>query len=189
MKIKRIIAIILLAVLCLTFIGCQINQNSKKAISAKTILNTLVYESYELNVIFYGEGLQYHEPEGDELYAQVLSSEKYKTKSQLEEATAEIFSSDYTKSIINTAFIGDQGGISGTVNFARYIESYECLTARVDYKPIKIAEYDFSTTVITKISSKFIQGKIMTTNFDKNEYVEITLINEKNGWRIDSATY
>ena len=29
----------------------------------------------------------------------------------------------------------------------------------------------------------------MTTNFDKNEYVEITLINEDNGWRIDSATY
>jgi hypothetical protein len=189
MKLKRIISIILLAILCLSLFGCSINQNSKKAIAAKTILNNLVLKSYELNVIFYGEGLQHHEVEDGELYAPVISSEKYKTKKELESAAAEIFSEDYTKSIIDTAFIGNQGGISGTVNFARYIESYDCLTARVDYKPIKIAEYDFSTTEITKISNKFIQGKIMTTNFDKNEYVEITLINEENGWRIDSATY
>ena len=189
MKFKRIISIILLLALCLCIFGCSINQNSKRAISAKAIFNYLVSSSYELNVIFFGEGLEHHEVENGELYAPVLSSEKYTTQEELESVAAEIFSSNYTESIINTAFIGNQGGITGTVNFARYIESYGCLTARVDYEPIKIAEYDFSTTEITKISRKFIQGKIMTTNFDKNEYVEITLINEDNGWRIDSATY
>ena len=189
MKIKKIISIILLAILCFSFFGCSINQNSKKTIVAKAIFNSLVSSSYELNVIFFGEGLQHHEAEEGEFYAPVISSEKYNSRKELESATAEIFSSSYTESIIDIAFFGTQGGISGTVNFARYIEYNDCLTARVDYEPIEIAEYDFSTTEITKISNKFIQGKIMTTNFEKNEYVEITLINEDNGWRIDSATY
>ena len=54
---------------------------------------------------------------------------------------------------------------------------------------IEVAKYDYSTTEIIKNSKRFIIAKIKTTNLEKNEYVEITLINEENGWRIDSATY
>ena len=169
--------------------GCKINQNSERARAATVILNNLVAQSYELNVIFFGEGLDHHEAEGDNEYALVKSSEKYQTKKELEEKTREIFSSDYSDQIMEIAFQGFAGAVDNTASFSRYIETAEGLTIRTSYEPITVAEYDFSTTEITKISKKFIQGKIMTTNFEKNEYVEITLINENGEWRIDSATY
>ena len=73
--------------------------------------------------------------------------------------------------------------------FARYIEFDGHLHIRRDIDVIDIAKYDFSTTVIEKCSKRFIRAKIKTSNFEKNDYVEIVLINEDNGWRIDSATY
>ena len=184
--IKGIILITLIAIMAASVVGC-------KSVSDETaihIVNGLVEKSYELNVIYFGEGLkpQAHNNESD-LYIPVAGSSNYTAKLPLMERTREIFSSEYASSIIKTAFEGEEGAIGTTAIYARYIEFEGYLSVRRDIEGIEVAKYDFTTTKIIKNSKRFIVAEIKTTNTDNPQYVEITLINEENGWRIDSATY
>ena len=166
--------------------GCGATLSEEEA---TTIFNTIVNESYELNVIYFGEGLKPQVTDDDSLYVPVQGSENYTAKLPLIERTREIFSSDYASDIIKTAFEGEMGVIGSSAIYARYIEYDGYLSVRTDIKGVEVAKYDYSTTEIIKISNRFIVAKIKTNNLENNEYVEITLINEEDGWRIDSATY
>ncbi len=181
----KVMSVILIVIFAISIIGCKSVRDSE----AKAIFNTLVKESYELNVIYFGDGLEPQVSEDDSLYLPVSGSENYTAKLPLVERTREIFSSDYASDVIKTAFEGEMGAVGSTAVYARYIEYEGYLSVRRDIEGIEIAKYDYSTTEIIKNSSRFIIAKIKTTNLEKNEYVEITLINEENGWRIDSATY
>ena len=184
-KAIKILSLILIAIFAVSIMGCSSIIDNE----AKAIFNTLVKESYELNVIYFGEGLKPKASEDDGLYVPVSGSENYTAKLPLVERTREIFSTDYASDVIKTAFEGESGAIGSSAVYARYIEYEGYLSVRRDIEGIEIAKYDYSTTEIIKNSNRFIIAKIKTTNLEKNEYVEITLINEDNGWRIDSATY
>ena len=56
-----------------------------------------------------------------------------------------------------------------------------------DYVPVvdKVATYRYDNIEITKISKRFIEANIYTSD---NELVEVTLIKENNEWRLDSIT-
>jgi hypothetical protein len=188
---KKITAIILLLItLCLCFIGCgEIDQSSKEAENARALVNALVEYSYELNVIYYGEGMSIQdEEEGDGLYSPVTSDSNYLTRYALESRTREIFCNDLANTMIKMAFEGEQGGISTTAVLARYIEYNGHLSARIDYEPMKVTKYDYTSTIITKISERFIQAEIKSVNLEENKYFKITLINEENGWRLYDTT-
>ena len=187
---KRLFKITMLAVLATLMVvsmaGCR-DVDDKTAIS---IANSLISQSYELNVIYFGDGIEYQEPDNeDALYAPVRGSSNYTTKLSLVERTREIFSTDYASDIIKTAFEGETGAVGSSAVYARYIEFEGYLSVRRNIEGIEVAKYDFSTTELIKNSSKFIIVKVKTANLEKNQFVEITLINEDNGWRIDSATY
>lgn len=181
----KIISVILIVIFAVSITGCKSVSDSE----AKAIFNTLVKESYELNVIYFGEGLKPQATDEDSLYIPVQGSENYTAKLPLVERTREIFSTDYASDIIRTAFEGESGVLGSSAVYARYIEYEGYLSVRRDIEGIEVAKYDYSTTEIIKNSRRFIIAKIKTTNLEKNEYVEITLINEDDGWRIDSATY
>ncbi len=183
---KIIISAILIATLAVSMVGCgRVSEHT-----AKAIVNALVEQSYELNVIYFGQGLDMQATDNeDSLYVPVAGNSNYTTKLALVERTREIFSSDYASDIIDVAFKGGSGAYGSDAVFARYIEYDGHLCVRQDIESIEIAKYDFKTTEITKISKRFIRAKIKTTNTPKGEFVEIVLINEENGWRIDSATY
>ncbi len=179
-------SLILIAIFAVSIAGCKSVSDTE----AKAIFNTLVKESYELNVIYFGDGLKPQVPENEsDLYAPVQGSENYTAKLPLVERTREIFSSDYASDIIKTAFEGEAGAVGTTAVYARYIEYEGYLSVMRNIEGIEVAKYDYSTTEIIKNSKRFIIAKIKTTNLEKNDFVEITLINEENGWRIDSATY
>ncbi|MBR2024290.1 MAG: hypothetical protein IKA02_00605 [Clostridia bacterium] len=181
----KILAAILIVIFTIGMVGCKTLSDEE----AKGIFNTLVKESYELNVIYFGDGLKPQVTEEDSLYIPVQGSENYTAKLPLVERTREIFSTDYASDIIKTAFEGEMGVVGSSAIYARYIEYEGYLSVRRDIDGIEVAKYDYSTTEIIKVSNRFIIAKIKTVNLEKNEYVEITLINEDNGWRIDSATY
>ena len=181
----KVLSFILIVIFAVSIVGCKSVSDNE----AKAIFNTLVKESYELNVIYFGEGLKPQVTDKDSLYIPVQGSENYTAKLPLVERTREIFSTDYATDIIKTAFEGESGVIGSSAIYARYIEYEGYLSVRKDIEGIEIAKYDYSTTEIIKNSNRFIIAKIKTTNLEKNQYVEITLINEDNGWRIDSATY
>lgn len=182
----KIMSLILIVIFAVSITGCKSVSDTE----AKAIFNTLVKESYQLNVIYFGEGLEPQIPEQEsDLYAPVKGSESYTAKLPLVERTREIFSSDYASDIIKTAFEGESGAVGTTAVYARYIEYEGHLSVRKDIEGIEVSKYDFSTTEIIKNSKRFIIARIKTTNLEKNDFVEITLINEEKGWRIDSATY
>lgn len=187
---KKIFKITLLTILItltvFSIVGCK-EVDDKTAIS---IANSLIKQSYELNVIYFGEGLDKQETDDDsDLYVPVAGSSNYTSYLALANRTREIFSEAYSNSIISLAFNGESGAIGSEAIYARYIEFEGYLSVRRDIEGIEIAKYDFTTTELVKNSSRFIIVKVKAINTDKPEYVEITLINEDNGWRIDSATY
>ena len=59
------------------------------------------------------------------------------------------------------------------------------LTVMRDYSAREITQYDYSTIKIEKCKKNKIVATILST---ENEVVEIYLIKELNGWRLDSAT-
>lgn len=181
----KIMSLILIVIFAVSIMGCKSVSDTE----AKAIFNTLVKESYQLNVIYFGEGLEPQLVDDEGLYVPVKGSESYTAKLPLVERTREIFSSDYASDIIKTAFEGESGAVGSTAVYARYIEYEGHLSVRKDIEGIEVSKYDFSTTEIIKNSKRFIIARIKTTNLEKNDFVEITLINEENGWRIDSATY
>ncbi len=187
---KKIFKITILTILTVLMavgtVGCKA-VDDKTAVS---IVNMLVEQSYELNVIYFGDGLDKQEAENEnDLYVPVAGSSNYTSKVELVRRTKEIFSQSYSASIIKTAFEGEMGAIGSTAVYARYIEFEDYLSVRRDIEGIEVAKYDFTTTEILKNSKRFIIAKIKTTDTDAPQFVEITLINEENGWRIDSATY
>lgn len=184
--VKAILLAVLAALMLASMVGCKEVSNS----TAINIVNNLVQQSYELNVIYFGEGMEAQEIENEsDLYAPVRGNSNYTSKLALMEKTRQIFSEAYSSNMIELAFEGEAGAIGSSAVYARYIEFEGYLFVRRDIDGIEVAKYDFTTTKILKNSKKFIIAKIKTKNTDKPEYVEITLINEKNGWRIDSATY
>lgn len=183
---KITLLIILTAIMVVSMVGCKEVDNT----TARAIVNMLVEQAYELNDIYFGDGLEpIVDDETNDLYVPVNSNSNFTTKVELIERTREIFSSSYSSSMIEIAFEGEGGAIGSSAVYARYIEYEGYLSVRRDIKGIEVAKYDFTTTEILKNSKKFIVAKIKTTDTDKPQFVEITLINEENGWRIDSATY
>ncbi len=175
--------VVLLALATLT--SCSGKVSEEEAVAEVT---RLVKESYELNVIYFGDGLPY-EDDGDErnLYAPVAEDAAFTTKEALTYKTRTVFSKDYAASMIETAF---QGGVApnGSTLYARYIVSSDGkLTVYKNIEGIEkeVNEYDYSTVTVTKISKRFIKANITSTDGD---VVEVTLVNQDGEWRIDDTT-
>ncbi|MGM9665136.1 MAG: hypothetical protein ACI3XX_01185 [Eubacteriales bacterium] len=188
-KILCVLTSLVLLLALATLTSCSDKVSKEEAAAEVT---RLVKESYELNVIYFGEGLPYTEDTEDEdgknLYAPVAEDASFVTKEALTYKTRTVFSKDYAASMIETAF---QGGVApnGSVLYARYIVSSDGkLTVYKNIKGIEkeVNEYDYSTVTITKISKRFIKANITSTG---GKVVEVILINQDGEWRIDSPTY
>ncbi len=187
---KKIFKITLLTILATILVVSTVGCKEVSDQAAKAIVKSLVEQSYELNVIYFGEGMEGQEPENEgDMYVPVAGSSNYTSYLALVEKTRQVFSEAYSNDMISVAFNGESGAIGSSAIFARYLEYEGYLHVRREIDGIEVAKYDFTTIEIVKNSKRFIIAKIKTTDTDKPELVEITLINEENGWRIDSATY
>ena len=204
---KRFFAIfmstILIAVMAISLVGCGPEESE-----AKALVKDLVSRSEELNEIYFGKGLRYKDTgNSNDVYLPVDEKEKYTQKSKLVTATRKVFSSDYASSIINMAFNGVQSEINQNSVISRYMvmsdeSNYDILYVNKSYEPLvnKLPEYDFDTIVITKTSSRFVEATIeamveVTEQTEtgpvtqmKKMTIDVTLVLEDDGWRLDSAT-
>ena len=184
--IKTILALVLIASFEISIVGC----GAPDAETAKEIVKDLVTQSYELNEIYFGAGLQYRDSgNSNDVYMPVFETEKYILKSRLLEKTKEVFSESLSASLIDMAFNGVQSEINQNSVMSRYMvqSDDDYLYVNKDYEPVveKVAEYNYDTIVVTKVSGRFIEATLETTG---GEVVEVTLVNEKSGWRLDSYT-
>lgn len=194
---KRTISILLL-ILTLALSICLIGCKRVKKDEAKEIVKELVMASYDLNVIYFGEGLKHDEnAEGENGYVKVDDDALYTSRKELIKETRRVFTDSYAQEIINTSFYGMAGGIEGTANYARYLldeEGYLMIKKDSDVIDGDIAQYDYDSIEIVKIKKNLIIARIDTVNLDSNQTVQINIsysadIDGNMDWRLDSATY
>ena len=155
---------------------------------AKAIVKELVEKSTVINEVLYGKGMDYEKSldgKYQTMYSRVTDDAPFKTRKDLEKEIKSIFTASYANSLINHSFTLTVG-IYGNSSYPRYQEgSDEVLTVMRDYEAREITVYNFDTIVIEKATKNKIVATIMST---ENEKVYVYLINELDGWRLDSAT-
>ncbi len=196
---KSLLCIMLVSIIGTGLCSCGTRVTDE---GAKNVVNGLVKKSYDLNRIYFGTGLKYTDSDEykDSKYAPVSEEEKIQNSTDLREETNKVFSEEYSKSILTMALFGATSGDGETALFARYVEKDGLLTVYKNYKPLvlkdgqlvpsekdfEINEYDLTKTVVTKNSRNFIEATITSLDGDT---INITIVYEDNGWRIDSPTY
>ena len=207
MKHTRLTVLLLSVLLCLGLLtSCGGSGLTDEEIS--DIYRDLVEASYELNDIYYGDGLpfQHNESvmayltgiqEGTEgfrvSYMPVAEDSPYQYEADIRTATAEVFSDSMCSYLYTIGFEGMSTDEDETVSFARYIEQEGILTVRIDLAEEALPlgrTYDFdSMTVIAD------EGSVIRASFpsfvdgEKSVDVKITIVKTANGWRLDSPTY
>lgn len=169
---------------------------------------TLIKKSETLNEIFYGRGIEYQKDEstaeGAYYQADVLSLKRFgvETVDDIKKMAADCFTSSYSASIINTVFssISDEDGIQ---ILSRYYQKYNSLDDTPEcimvYKDADIfltdkVVYDYSSIEVSYVKGEevFVKIDVKVTNEEnktQNREIEIALLEESSGWRINSPTY
>lgn len=181
------LSIILMAGFAISMVGCGCGVEDDVAIE---LVKDLVYRSYELNVVYYGEGLEYEpSPNPNDIYLRAKTGQPLASKNELTKRTREVFSSTLAENMIRTAFNGISNDPSlGSVQ-SRYtlLGDPDWIYVNKNYEPVveKAAVYNYDTIVITKTSGSFIEATIQT---QEGRVVEVTLVLENDVWKLDSIT-
>ena len=209
MKIKAFLLIIIV-ILTLNFtVSCTKNRKYDEAevtLAAKELLK----KSEKLNYIYYGYGIEYemNESEANGAYyrADSLSLERLgiQTVDDIKKLTDETYTVSLASSIILTKLNG--GSLdedSSLMNYARYYQKTNALDGSDECIMVyKLAEiyltdeteylYDTLRAVGSEGESVLIEVDVKVTNSEGKEQIQtlkFTLLEENNGWRINSPTY
>ena len=184
-KIKSLLSLAMVIVMLFSLVSCEKKVEENEA---KVLVKNLVSESCKLNEILYGKGMEYEKSEDGKystIYSRVKDDAPFKTRKELEKEIKEVFTAAYANSLVSHAFTLTTG-LFGENSYPRYQEgSDKVLTVMRDYQAREITQYNFDTIKIEKCRKNKIVATILST---ENELVEIYLIREVNGWRLDSAT-
>lgn len=207
--IKTVSAILMIAFLAVSMLGltsCDRRYNEEEVLAAA---DTLLRRSEELNVVLWGEGLKWAvtaNATGAYYEADYFDAQKYgfTTLRDMYDAVDATFTESYCESIYSTVFSPISDG-SSTFSLARYYQLWGDELTKTD--PISImvfsnydyvfhdtVVYDYSTlrvsdvkkqTVYVTVSATVTNGDGQTQSVD----IEFGMIEESEGWRIDSPTY
>ncbi len=185
---KKIVSLILIVVLLcgsLAMSSCARQSDDE----ARAIVRDLIERSYNLNVAYYGQGLPYdseNQVEGN--YYHVAEDAPFKVRNDLIVETKAVFSDRIATDLIKVYIDGTSS--YGVVVYARYITGYDgYLTVYKDYDYIleNVQKYNPETIELEKNSRKEIKATVQS--YDGTSQIEVVLVYEVDGWRIDSPTY
>ena len=197
---KRIISLVLLTVLLLLFVSCGEKNRSYDESEVKAAAENLILKSKQLNDIFWGAGIPYYEDDNyangqyypaDPVYLNKLG---VSTVDDILELTVEVFSKGYSVSIYGSIF-SSMTGENGMVGYTRYYQGTECIMVYTKYKPLLCDDVEYITSDITVIGSKGetvivrVPVKVTRDGIAQDNTIEVSLVEEEDGWRIDSPTY
>lgn len=211
---KRIIAVFVSLLFTLTAVS-SCGAKEPNISEMKDELKGLIESSYEINEIFFGEGLPTYErggeydkeyrlyDENDTEFAQyeyVRQDSEYYFTEQIKWKAEAVYTKDYLEGIYTMAFDGYADENTGAVTTARYLDANSWLMKYAfgekdpfDRLDGKKRRYDFDTMVAVKpYSSDYLNLSIDSyLEGDEENILNITLHFKKteNGWRLDSPTY
>lgn len=198
---KRIVSLILAVAILLLLVSCGGEKNrSYDEAEVKAAAEGLILKSAKLNEIFWGEGIPYIEDDNykngqyypaDFIYLKKMDVE---TVDDIMEMTLEVFTKGYATSIYSSIF-SSQVGESGMVGYTRYYQGTECIMVYTKYKPLLLDSVEYICSGIEVLGSS---GEVVTVKIpikvtrdgtSQEREIEVDLIEEEGGWRIDSPTY
>lgn len=207
---KKRIAAVLLILLTLTSCGGGVHSEEE----IRTVLDELLPKSFELNEIYFGEGLPMSNDKAmvEQFYGMFDSDVEainyhpvdvscgYTTETDIREATLEVFTADYAEYLFGRAFSGisatfnegEEQEYTSTAVYAMYIEQDGILTVRInlDEEAIPLGRtYDLDGMELTENAENFVIAKIPTEMDGRALDVELRLVKTPDGWRLDSPTY
>lgn len=196
---KKTVSLILAAVLLLLLASCgTVKNRSYDEAEVKAAAEELIKKSERLNKIFWGSGIPFVEEYGytgyypaDPIY---LAEHGFFTVEELIKDAEDVFSDDYCISIRTSVFSSSSGDY-GMTGYTRYYQGTDTIMVYKKYKPLltDTVEYDYQN--ISVIGSK---GEIVTVNvpikvtrgeLSQERIIKVDLVEEKDGWRVDSPTY
>lgn len=210
---NRICAVLLALLLLLS--ACLVSCASKApALSeVRGRFEEVIEASYEINEIFFGEGLPTHDRDGEfakenniyygfegyDAYEYVTEDSPYHFVEDIQAAAARVYSADYLEEISTMAFIGYADENTGAVSTARYLEKDGILLryAFGDKDPFHILpgkrRYLMDTMeIVTPSNATSVNVKIDSYLLGaEDEILSVTLrfVLENDEWYLDTPTY
>ncbi len=207
MKIKSILLTLVVIFMIFINTGCKKNREYNE-VEVLAAAEDLIKKSEKLNEIYYGTGIAYEKNESyaDGVYypASTLHLDKFgiSTIDDLKNLTKKCFTEELSNTIFSTKLssVSDEDGIK---SYSRYYQKYsavddspECIMVYKD-APILLTDevvYDYSSLIVegSNRETVYVILNITVTNSEGKSQTQekrIALIEENDGWRIDSPTY
>ena len=206
---KRLLSILLLAVvLAAALSSCRVKIEDEAAFFAEVA--SLIDESAEVNVLFFGEGLPFDDPDGlsaaeivgaetsdiiaRTTYRPVSEDAKYRSRDEIMDLARSVYSEKYADSLYSLGFEGVSSESGAVAVYARYIYTdadgltinmYSVANARKLERT-----YDTSTLRIDRRGRDYVVVSLEA--FDGGASagrVQLRVNKEGAGWRLDWPTY
>ena len=196
---KRAAALVAAVALIFTFSSCGRKYDDDEIIAAAA---ELIEASYEINTIFFGEGLPTVDGAEDDImkYREIAEDSPYHTKDEIKNAALEVYTSGYCEILFEKAF----SGISVEMGDGSEVEEAAIVDARyVDYDgrmvmlppkegDVMLLNRTYDTSSIKVVMKKSSRADISVASFVDGEPagdVVLTVIMTENGWRLEDPTY
>lgn len=207
--IKSLSFILLLCILTVGTLGltsCNRSYDSDEVIEAA---EELLKKAEVLNEIYYGDGIAVMKPghsngayyQADPTHLYILGIE---TLADLVVMTESTFSKRYSLSLFNSTLSMVHDG-DNIVTMARYYQKYEddldtqdpvCIMVYEAYEPLFTSDmtFDYSTLCDIGANGDYVNLTVEAEVMDRDgrvqrATVELSLIEESSGWRIDNPTW
>lgn len=204
---SKILAIVLVIASILSFSSCGKKISKEEAIS---YAKELISASYEVNEIYFGNGLpydeeysyliEYHEAEDSDvevpIYIPISKTSKYKTIQELKDLASKVYSKDYCEYLYTLAFEGFASEDQAV--YSKYMDSDEFLSLTVKYEKHPIMEeqtnFDLNNITVNKILDNKVYLTVAANENGIKQNIKITLVKEYDSemnaiWRLDTPTY
>ena len=209
--IKRVILLTLVVIMTVFLaVSCQKVQNREyDEAEVLSAAKTLIEKSEILNELYYGKGIAYENDmnlatgiyyPADEISVRSFGIE---TVDDIKVLTRECFTTALSNIMIGTKLVAVTDS-SGNQSYVRYYQKYdsldktkpECIMVNKETEVLlkdKVT-YDYSTLSVKGSEGEIVKVTIAVTVENENgdvqyKTLEIGLLEEENGWRIDTPTY
>lgn len=203
--VKSLLSAILIIAISLSIISCDRSYDEEEV---KSAAKSLIESSAVLNEIYWGEGIAYVENESTsngayyEANCVYLNEYGFTTLEELKEMTRAVFSAEYCEIIFSTTLssVYDEDELQ---IYARYYQKYtdeymtkpECIMVYSLAVPLVKgkAEYQLDTLEVIGSEDETVFVSVLATvscdGKTQTQILKIGLIEQKDGWRLDTPTY
>lgn len=198
-SIKRAAALAAAVIILASLFSCGVTYDESEI---KAAAAELIEASYDINVIYFGEGLPTAETPDDYVmkHLEIAEDSPYHTEEEIKEATLAVYSESYSNFLFEKAFsgfsvdLGDEDSVdSAEIIDARYVEyGGRLVVLPIDEEDVMKLDRTYDTDKIEVIKQRNGNVTIRVPSYVDGKAegdVTLTVVKTDAGWRLDTPTY